>query len=65
MEVWDQIMDVNAKGVFLGCRAAIGAMREAGGGSIINISSIAGLVGLVPAREQVRPTPVRRAPSGC
>ena len=48
VEVWDQIMDVNAKGVFLGCRAAIGAMREAGGGSIINISSIAGLVGLGP-----------------
>ena len=47
-EVWDQIMDVNGKGVFLGTRAAIPAMRTAGGGSIINISSIAGLVGLSP-----------------
>ena len=42
---WDEIMDVNAKGVFLGTKAAIPAMRKAGGGSIINISSTAGLVG--------------------
>jgi len=34
---------VNVEGVFLGCRAAIPAMRRAGDGSIINISSIAGL----------------------
>ena len=47
-EVWDQIMDVNGKGVFLGTRAAIPAMLNAGGGSIVNISSIAGLVGLGP-----------------
>ena len=47
-EVWDQIMDVNGKGVFLGTRAAISAMRTSGGGSIVNISSIAGLVGLGP-----------------
>ena len=46
--VWNQIMDVNGKGVFLGSRAAIPALRAAGGGSIINISSIAGLVGLAP-----------------
>ena len=44
-EQWDLIMDVNAKGVFLGSRAAIPEMRKAGGGSIINISSTAGLVG--------------------
>ena len=43
-EDWDRIMDINAKGVFLGTRAAIPAMREAGGGSIVNISSTAGLV---------------------
>ena len=49
MRVWDTIMDVNAKGVFLGTRAAIPAMKDAGGGSIVNISSIAGLVGFVPA----------------
>ena len=42
---WDEVMDVNAKGVFLGTKAAIPAMREAGGGSIVNISSIAGLIG--------------------
>ena len=44
-EDWDRIFAVNAKGVFLGTKAAIPAMREAGGGSIINISSTAGLVG--------------------
>jgi NAD(P)-dependent dehydrogenase (short-subunit alcohol dehydrogenase family) len=42
---WDHVMDVNAKGVFLGTRAAIPAMRRAGGGSIVNISSQLGLVG--------------------
>ena len=42
---WDRVMDVNAKGVFLGTKYAIPEMRKVGGGSIINISSIAGLVG--------------------
>ena len=45
VEEWDRIQDVNSKGVFLGVKAAIPAMREAGGGSIVNISSIAGLRG--------------------
>ncbi len=45
IEGWDKIMEVNSKGVFLGTRAAIPRMLEAGGGSIINISSIMGLVG--------------------
>jgi len=45
VESWDRIMDINAKGVFLGTKAAIPEMRRAGGGSIINISSIYGLVG--------------------
>ena len=44
-EEWDRIMAVNVKGVFLGIKAAIPAMRRGGGGSIINISSTAGLVG--------------------
>lgn len=41
---WRRIFAVNVEGVFLGCRAAIGAMRRAGGGSIINLSSVAGLL---------------------
>ena len=44
-EEWDRIMGVNVKGVFLGTKHAIPAMRNSGGGSIINISSTAGLVG--------------------
>ncbi len=43
--VWDAQMDVHAKGVFLGTKHAIPEMRNAGGGSIINISSIYGIVG--------------------
>ncbi len=43
---WDHTMAVNAKGVFLGTKAAIPAMRRAGGGSIVNISSQLGMVGL-------------------
>ena len=44
-ENWDTTMSVNAKGVFLGTKAAIPELRKAGGGSIVNISSVAGLVG--------------------
>jgi NAD(P)-dependent dehydrogenase (short-subunit alcohol dehydrogenase family) len=40
---WDRIMAINLKGVFLGTKYAIPAMRRAGGGSIINISSGAGI----------------------
>ena len=42
---WNQVMEVNATGVFLGTKAAIPAMQRVGGGSIINISSICGIVG--------------------
>jgi len=45
LESWNQVMAVNATGVFLGTRAVHAAMKRAGGGSIINISSICGLVG--------------------
>ena len=44
-EEWDHVLDVNLKGVFLCTKHAIVAMRRAGGGSIINISSVFGLVG--------------------
>ena len=44
-ELWERIMQVNAKGVFLGTRKALPAMRRTGGGSIINVSSIAGILG--------------------
>ena len=42
---WDTIMNVNAKGVFLGMKHAVPAMRQSGGGAIVNISSISGFVG--------------------
>ena len=42
---WRQIMEVNSTGVFLGTKHAIPAMQRSGGGSIINISSTAGLIG--------------------
>jgi NAD(P)-dependent dehydrogenase (short-subunit alcohol dehydrogenase family) len=42
---WDTIMGVNAKGVFLGMKHAVPAMRQSGGGAIVNISSISGFVG--------------------
>jgi NAD(P)-dependent dehydrogenase (short-subunit alcohol dehydrogenase family) len=42
---WDRLMDVNAKGVFLGMKHGIGQMQKNGGGSIVNISSISGFVG--------------------
>ncbi len=43
-EDWERFLEVIAKGTFLGTKHAIPAMREAGGGSIVNISSTAGLV---------------------
>lgn len=44
-EGWDRILDVNLKGIYLCCKHAIPALVEAGGGSVINTSSAAGLVG--------------------
>jgi NAD(P)-dependent dehydrogenase (short-subunit alcohol dehydrogenase family) len=45
LEEWRQLMNVNVDGVFLGTKYAAGAMKQSGGGSIINISSFAGIVG--------------------
>ena len=45
VEGWDRIMDINAKGVYLGTLHSVPHMIEGGGGSIVNISSIMGLVG--------------------
>jgi NAD(P)-dependent dehydrogenase (short-subunit alcohol dehydrogenase family) len=44
-DVWDLTMGVNAKGVFLGCKHGIPALRRAGGGSIINTASFVALMG--------------------
>lgn len=44
-ETWDRVLEINGKGVFLGTKLAIPELRKAGGGSIINISSIYGMVG--------------------
>ncbi|MGH3724329.1 MAG: glucose 1-dehydrogenase [Mycobacterium sp.] len=45
MTQWQKVIDVNLTGTFLGMQASVGAMRSAGGGSIINVSSIEGLRG--------------------
>ncbi len=44
-ELWDAIVSINQKGVWLGMKESIAAMRRRGGGSIVNISSVAGLTG--------------------
>ena len=73
-EDWHRVMDTNAKGVFLGTRAVIPVMREAGGGSIVNISSTAGLVGnkrggaysasKAAIRQLTKATAIQHAPDG-
>ena len=45
VSAWDKLMSVNAKGVFLGMKYAVPAMQGAGGGAIVNISSISGFAG--------------------
>jgi NAD(P)-dependent dehydrogenase (short-subunit alcohol dehydrogenase family) len=44
-ELWDHVIDVNLKGVFLGCKKAIPLLREGGGGAIVNVASINGIRG--------------------
>lgn len=46
VEVWDDVFAVNARGTFLCCKHAIPAMKAQGGGAIVNVASIAALVGL-------------------
>jgi NAD(P)-dependent dehydrogenase (short-subunit alcohol dehydrogenase family) len=45
VDVWDRVMAVNVRGVFLGCKHAIPKMIEQGGGSVINIASFVALLG--------------------
>ena len=45
LEIWEDQMAVHARGTFLGTKAAIPEMRKVGGGSIVNVSSVYGLVG--------------------
>ena len=45
MAQWQALQEVNVNGVMLGCQAAIAAMKNSGGGSIVNLSSIAAMMG--------------------
>lgn len=44
-EAWDRVMDINLKSMFLCCKYAVSAMLDSGGGSVINLSSVLGMVG--------------------
>ena len=48
--VWDRTMDVNARGVFLGCKYGVPALRRAGGGAIVNVASFVALRGAATAQ---------------
>jgi 3(or 17)beta-hydroxysteroid dehydrogenase len=45
LEDWRRVMSINADGTFLGCKQAVLAMKQSGGGSIVNLSSVSGLIG--------------------
>jgi NAD(P)-dependent dehydrogenase (short-subunit alcohol dehydrogenase family) len=49
-ETWEKVMEVNLKGVWLGCRAGVPAMLDSGGGSIVNVASFVALVGAATAQ---------------
>ena len=53
LEDWDRLMAINLRGVFLCTRAAVLMMLQSGGGSIVNISSIAGLGGFYPGMSRL------------
>ena len=47
---WNRVMEINLKGVWLGCRSGIPAMLESGGGSIVNVASFVALMGAATAQ---------------
>jgi NAD(P)-dependent dehydrogenase (short-subunit alcohol dehydrogenase family) len=47
---WERVMQVNLKGVWLGCKAGIPAMLESGGGAIVNVASFVALMGAATAQ---------------
>ncbi len=47
---WERVMDVNLKGVWLGCKAGIPAMLDSGGGAIVNVASFVALMGAATAQ---------------
>jgi NAD(P)-dependent dehydrogenase (short-subunit alcohol dehydrogenase family) len=47
---WDRVMDINLKGVWLGCKYGVPAMLESGGGSIVNVASFVALMGAATAQ---------------
>ena len=53
MAKWQKVIDVNLTGTFLGMQASVEAMKAAGGGSIINVSSIEGLRGAIMVHPYV------------
>ena len=53
VEAWQRVLGVNLSGVFYGMKAQIPAMREAGGGAIVNVASILGQVGFASAPAYV------------
>ncbi|CDF85645.1 glucose 1-dehydrogenase [Pseudomonas sp. QL9] len=46
LELWRKVQTINGDGYFLGCKHAIAAMKDSGGGSIVNMSSVAALGGM-------------------
>ncbi|MDH4651745.1 glucose 1-dehydrogenase [Pseudomonas sp. JS3066] len=46
LELWQKVQRINSDGYFLGCKYAISAMKDSGGGSIVNMSSVAALGGM-------------------
>lgn len=48
MSVWDHTVSLDLKGTFLGCRHGIPAIIQSGGGAVVNMSSIAALMGIIP-----------------